>query len=76
MQPAGMTRRAAGLAPFVEHRRGDRGQFGILIGRADIAGQFQPMAVGIEEIDRPENAVLGRPQHLHALRLKMRLGSQ
>ena len=59
--------------PFLQHQRGDAFKLGVLIRRADIAGQFQPMAVGIEEIDGAENTVIGRPQHIDAILSKTAL---
>ncbi|MFM2257932.1 MAG: hypothetical protein RIQ28_1779 [Pseudomonadota bacterium] len=69
-----MARRCLGAAPVVQHGRGNPLQFGILLFCANIAGQFKPVAIGIEEVDRPENTVPSRAQHLNPLRLDMRLG--
>ena len=64
MQPIGMARSLLGFAPFVQHRQGDALQFGILLVGADIGGQLHPVAIGIEEIDRFEDSVMGRPKNI------------
>ena len=46
-----MLRGLLGLVPFVEHQRSDPLELGILLGRADVARQFEPVAAGVEEID-------------------------
>ena len=69
-----MAGRGLRYAPFVEHRLGDAFELGILVGRADVACKLEPVAVGIEEIDRAEDAVIGRAENGDALRLDMRLG--
>src|SRR5690606_34762719 len=66
VQPVGVPRRLLGFAPFAQHVRGDAGQLGILLFGADIAGQLDTVAIGVEEVDRLEYAVEGRPQHLDA----------
>ncbi len=63
-----------GPVPFVEHQRRDPLELGILVRRADVACQLEPVAVGVEEIDRAENAVEGRSEHVDPLGLDMRLG--
>ena len=74
VQPIGMSRGFLGLIPFGEHQRRNAFQLGMLIRGPDIACEFQPVAIGVEEIDRAENAVKRRPDYRNALRLDMRLG--
>ena len=76
MQPVGVARGLLGLAPFVEHRRRYAFELGVLLVRADIGGELDPVAVGIEEVDRLEDAVMSRAKHIDALRFYMRLGSE
>ena len=76
MQPIGMSRGFLGLIPFGEHQRRNAFQLGMLIRGADIACQFQPVAIGIEEIDRTKNAVKRRPDYGNALCLDMRFGGK
>ena len=68
-----MARGCLGLAPIIEHHRRYALQLCILFLSADIAGQFQPMSVGIEKIDGTEYAVIGRPDHIDTQRFDMRL---
>ena len=71
-----MLRRPLGLAPFFEHDWGKASQLIILLRRSDIAGQFEPMPAGVEEINRTENAMIGRPQHIYTRRFDMDFGSK
>ena len=75
MEPLGMLRRLLGLAPFLEHQWRHPFELGILLGRADIAGKLEAVTIGIKEIDRTEDAMIGRPEHVDALCLNMCLGS-
>jgi hypothetical protein len=52
VQPGGMARGALGAAPLFKHNRRQFPEFGILLRRADVAGEFEPVAVGVEEIDQ------------------------
>ena len=51
VQPVGMARCLFRPAPFIEHQRRNAPQFLILFRLADVARQFEPVPVGIKEID-------------------------
>src|SRR3546814_12917911 len=72
--PVGVARGLFGPVPFVEHQRRDAAQFGILRVGADVAREFDPMPVGVEEIDRLAKAVMRRPPHIRAVRGKLQIG--
>ena len=59
VQPGGVARGFLRPAPFFQHLRRNTLQLGHLFRCAGIAGQFQTVAIGIEEIDRAEDAVIG-----------------
>ena len=72
VQPIRMFRRAFGLRPFLQHipfhRRcpcHHRSTIGVVI------GQFDPVPAWIKEIDRMEDRVVGDPQNLDPVCLKM-----
>ena len=74
MQPGGVARGLLRRGPFVDHRLGDALQLGHLVRRADVGGEFEAVAVGVEEVDRLEDAVMRRAEDVEAERLKVRLG--
>jgi len=53
-----MARGGLGAAPFLQHQRRDALEFGVLLCRPDIAGELQPVAIGVEEIDRAEDGLI------------------
>ena len=71
-----MLGRFFGEVPFFQHVAGDALQFGILLRLALVPGQFQTVAVGIEEIDRFKQGVVGRADHVEPFGLDLVEGGQ
>src|SRR3546814_6825652 len=74
VQPIGVARGLLGLAPLFQHQRRDAFELGILLVGADVAREFDAVAVGVEEIDRLEDAVMRRAEHVDAVRDQMLFG--
>ena len=49
MEPLRVLGRLLGPAPFLEHQRRDALELGILLGRADVARQLEPVHPGIDD---------------------------
>ena len=71
MQPCGMTRCLAGLTPLFEHIGRDSMELRHLSLSACIDRAIEAVAIGIPEVDRLKNAMIGWPQDLDALGLDL-----
>ncbi len=66
MQPGGVPWRFLCRGPFVDHRLGDGFELGELFRCRDVGGEFEAVAVRVEEVDRLEDAMMRGPEHVEA----------
>lgn len=76
MHPSGVIGRRFRFRPFVQHVPFHGIETAVHLWRVGVDGQFQPMAVRIEEVNGFENRVVGHAHDIDAIGLQARPGFQ